>query len=84
MLGHKIEREHFHELALGGLDEISNMFFSHKRCHDIITRGSGATTAGSSVGRIAKAKRLEAKRLGKVKIKRKIPSRPLRRSVTPS
>lgn len=52
------EREHVHELELGGSDEIENMRYSHKACHAAITNGSGATTAGSSKQRIAKVKRL--------------------------
>jgi hypothetical protein len=52
------EREHVHELELGGSDELENMRFSHKDCHAVITNGSGATTAGSSKQRIAKVKRL--------------------------
>lgn len=52
------EREHLHELELGGADELENMRFSHADCHKAITNGSGATTAGSSKQRIAKVKRL--------------------------
>lgn len=52
------ECEHLHEHKLGGEDGPLNRGFSHKGCHYSITFGNGATTAGSSIGRIAKAKRL--------------------------
>ena len=58
MLGHTIEREHFIELAMGGLDDISNCFFSHKECHHIATNGTKATTLGSSKHTIAKDRRM--------------------------
>lgn len=57
-----IEKEHLHEVELDGPDEPSNCRFSHQSCHDRITNGNGATTAGSSKHRIAKAthpKRIE-------------------------
>lgn len=51
-----IENEHLHEHALGGSDEPPNRRFSHKRgCHDTVTNGTPATSAGSSKNRIAKA-----------------------------
>lgn len=53
----KIEREHLHELALGGNDEPYNCRYSHAKCHKIVTNGIKTTTAGSSKQRIAKAKR---------------------------
>ena len=49
------EREHLHELILGGADTIDNCGYSHGECHGIQTNGNGATTAGSSANRIAKA-----------------------------
>lgn len=52
------EREHLHERALEGGDEAQNARISHSGCHDSITFGNKATTAGSSVQRIAKAKRI--------------------------
>lgn len=48
------EREHVHEVALGGPDTVENCAFSHRDCHAVITNGNGATTAGSSKNRIAK------------------------------
>ena len=72
--GDVIEREHLHELALGGSDTPDNWRYSHKTCHDEVTNGTKATTAGSSKHKIAKANRLAKgpkKRKG-----RKIPSRP--------
>ena len=52
------EREHRHEVALGGPDTVENCVFSHGDCHKVETFGTGATTAGSSIGRIAKTKRI--------------------------
>ena len=52
------EREHIHEIALGGEDVVENMAYSHRACHAKVTNGEGATTAGSSKGRIAKANRI--------------------------
>ena|SRR3990167_2349337 len=57
----------------------------HRDCHNIRTFGKPATTAGSDIGNIAKAKRL-AKRGKITKPKRKIPSRPFakgQRSIHP-
>lgn len=54
----RIEREHLHELALGGADGPHNCRYSHTYCHKLITNGTKATTAGSSKQRIAKTKRL--------------------------
>lgn len=59
-----IENEHLHEKKLGGPDEPGNRAFSHKArpCHAMVTHGSGATFAGSSRHKIAKAtqpKRIE-------------------------
>jgi hypothetical protein len=79
MLGHIIERHHFHEIKLGGADIPQNCCYIHAECHAKITNGTKATTAGSSKHKIAKTKRLEAERLGTEpeKIKRKWPSRPI-------
>jgi len=57
-----IEREHLHPIALGGADDVENAAYSHRDCHAVRTRGSGATTAGSDIGNIAKTRRLEKKR----------------------
>lgn len=50
-----IEREHLHELKLGGPDEPSNCRYSLKSSHAIVTNGTKATTAGSSKNKLAKA-----------------------------
>lgn len=52
---HLVEREHLHELSLGGADEPENCRYSLKAEHAIVTNGTKATTAGSSKHRIAKA-----------------------------
>jgi hypothetical protein len=52
------EREHYLEKALGGDDSALNARISHCGCHAQVTRGTGATTAGSSVGKAAKDKRI--------------------------
>lgn len=60
--GKNVQKEHLHELALDGPDEPDNCRFSHSDCHAVITNGTGATTAGSSKNRVAKAtqpKRIE-------------------------
>lgn len=52
-----IENEHLHEKGLGGPDEPGNRRFSHKAkpCHATVTHGNGATFAGTSRHKIAKA-----------------------------
>lgn len=50
----QIEREHIHELALGGADDPINCRYSLSANHNIATNGTPATTAGSSKHRIAK------------------------------
>lgn len=54
--GGNVQKEHLHEVALGGEDEPHNCAFSHTDCHKVITGGVPATTAGSSANRIAKTK----------------------------
>jgi hypothetical protein len=51
-----VEREHIHEIALGGPDIPANCRYVHRVCHAQITNGTKATTAGSSKHRIAKTK----------------------------
>lgn len=58
----QVQREHIHELALGGPDIAVNCRFSHRACHAIVTNGRPATSAGSSKHRIAKANRMETLR----------------------
>jgi hypothetical protein len=62
LLGQQIDREHFHEIALGGADDVTNCFYSHKECHDTVTNGTKWTSAGSSKHKIAKSKRMIAAR----------------------
>lgn len=50
--------DHVHPLALGGADDIENIVAVHIDCHSAKTRGTGATTAGSDIGNIAKTRRL--------------------------
>lgn len=52
------QKEHIHERALGGADIWENWGWSHKDCHRVVTSGSGATTAGSSIGKISKERRI--------------------------
>jgi hypothetical protein len=63
----KPEREHLHEIALGGADTPRNCRYSCERCHAIITNGYAATSAGSSKQRIAKVKRLRGETKGRPK-----------------
>jgi hypothetical protein len=60
-----IECEHLHEKTLGGPDEPGNRRFSHKAkpCHAQIPHGNGATFAGSSRHKVAKA--TDPKRIAK-------------------
>lgn len=62
------EREHIHELALGGRDHPENCVYSHKACHAIVTNGTPATSAGSSKNRIAKTKGTRAEKFAVVKL----------------
>lgn len=82
----KIEREHILEIALGGTDDPGNCAYSHKLCHDIVTNGTKATTAGSSKQRIAKVARILADKPSKRPMQnsgRKIPSRPFAKTGRP-
>ncbi len=74
-----IEREHIHEISLGGPDVPKNCRYSCGPCHDKVTNGTKATSAGSSKQRIAKVKRILADKPTKRPMKssgRPIPSRP--------
>lgn len=87
-----LDFDHAHALALGGADEIENLRAVHRDCHAVKTRGAGATTAGSDIGKMKKLRHLVAKETafrervlakgGKAiapkpnKPKRRIPSRP--------
>lgn len=74
------EREHLHEIALGGPDTPANCRYSCSGCHKIITNGTKATSAGSSKHRIAKTRRLRGELKPRLKKKwaagRKIAPRP--------
>lgn len=67
-----LEWHHQHELALGGADEPENVVALHKDCHAIVTNGPGATSAGSSKHKIAKARRLSADPPGGEAFRRKL------------
>lgn len=73
------EREHIHEIALGGDDAPNNCRYSCKECHAVVTNGTKATSAGSSKHKIAKVRRLRGETKGRPKKKwaagRKIPAR---------
>lgn len=71
------EREHIHEIALGGADAPFNCRFSCDGCHKIQTNGTKATSVGSSKQRIAKVRRLSGQ--NKPKMKRAWPKRTFRR-----
>ncbi|HEY2010564.1 MAG TPA: hypothetical protein VGH23_16360 [Rhizomicrobium sp.] len=51
-----IQKEHIHEVILGGPDVPDNCRFSHAAapCHHTVTNGNGATSAGSSKHKAAK------------------------------
>lgn len=63
----KVEREHLHEIALGGADEPRNCRYSCTHCHALVTNGKPATSAGSSKNRIAKTKGTRADKFVPVK-----------------
>lgn len=65
-----LQREHIHEIELGGPDTPANCRYSHIECHSIVTNGTPATSAGSSKHRIAKAKRIV--RTGKMVPKKRL------------
>ena len=65
-----MQREHLHEIELGGPDIPANCRYSHVACHAEITNGTPATSAGSSKHRIAKAKRII--RTGKMVVRKSI------------
>lgn len=75
------EREHLHEIKLGGADQPYNCRYSCAECHKKITNGNKATSAGSSKHKIAKVKRILG--LTKNKPARKIPSRPFPKKPKP-
>lgn len=58
-----IDFDHIHPLALGGSDDdLTNFQAVHRdTCHRIKTSGTKATSAGSDIHMIAKAKRLARK-----------------------
>lgn len=66
-----IENEHMHEKELGGSDDPFNRRFSHKAkpCHALVTHGNGATFAGSSRHKIAKAN--DPERIEKFKVRKR-------------
>lgn len=53
---YRCEREHLHELELGGEDAPANCRYSGEGCHAAVTNGTPATSAGSSKNRIAKTR----------------------------
>lgn len=64
----RLEREHLHEIALGGADEPHNCAYSLKEAHAVITNGTKATTAGSSKHKVAKDRRLRMAKLAKAEV----------------
>jgi 5-methylcytosine-specific restriction endonuclease McrA len=60
----EIEWDHFQPIALGGAHDYKNIAAVHKACHAAKTRGTGATTAGSDIHKIAKVKRIQRKIAG--------------------
>lgn len=58
----QLEREHLHEVGLGGPDEPGNCRYSLKAAHKVVTHGTPATWAGSSRHRIAKTKGTRAEK----------------------
>jgi hypothetical protein len=69
-----IEWDHYWPLALDGPHGFEAIRPLHKECHALKSFGSKATSAGSDIHAIAKAKRIA--RGGKTKSGRKLQSRP--------
>jgi len=57
-----LDFDHAHPLALGGADTLDNLRALHRDCHRVKTSGTKATSAGSDIHAIAKAKRIARKR----------------------
>lgn len=75
----EVEWDHIHPLALGGAHDAPNIVPLCKPCHKLKTFGTKATSCGSDIHEIAKAKRLanpKPSRHPMPKTHRKIPSRP--------
>lgn len=70
----RCQREHPHEVALDGPDTVAACAYSHDDYHHAETFGTGATTAGSSIGRISKTKRII--RTGKMSVTKPPPGTP--------
>ncbi len=64
--------DHAHALALGGEDAVENLRAVHRNCHATKTRGTGATTAGTDIGKISKLKRIEKDPPGGEAFRRKL------------
>lgn len=75
ILSGNVEKEHIHERGLDGPDDPYNCAYSHAAppCHATVTHGNGATWAGSSRHKIAKA--TEPERIEKFRV-RKDPPKP--------
>lgn len=67
-----LDFDHATALALGGADEVENLRAVHRDCHAIKTRGAGATTAGTDIGRIAKVKRIAKDPAGGEEFRRRL------------
>jgi len=64
-----IQWDHGHPLGLGGPHHFTNLQPLHVDCHAAKTRGTGATTANSDIGKIAKERRIV--RTGKMAVKKR-------------
>jgi hypothetical protein len=53
-----IEWDHFIPIAMGGIHHWGNLRPLHKKCHAEKSFGSGASTAGSDIGKISKERRI--------------------------
>lgn len=58
MAGDQIDWDHGIPLKLGGPHHYTNLFVVHRECHRKKTFGTKATSAGSDIHKIAKAKRI--------------------------
>lgn len=60
--------DHIVPLALGGENSAENFQAICIDCHSTKTRGNGATTAGSDIGRIAKTRRIAGKKASRFRM----------------
>lgn len=77
-----VEWDHAHPIALGGSHAFYNIRPLHPECHSAKSHGTGATTAGSDIGKISKERRII--RTKKMEVKKRKPGTRKPKSAWPS